>query len=228
MTTTKQVKELVRPLIDRHRDLVLCGRYLCLTPFDHFARRILIDRCSHPDLFVPSWSLTELFIPEGDLQSYGRCNWSIRPSHRAGRAWCASDPTTAADFVEVVENETLPLLRSLDGFQACVDFALKHPATARWIGYEWSVMLHIAEGDLDTARREWEWIGQKYVRGGKDLFPECQYIYDEYYELGALLIADDRKGLAERLHRFEARAVVGTKMEPHWRRSPFPLEAGPA
>lgn len=53
MTTAAQVKKLVRPLLERHADLALVGRWIYVKPVHHFARAVLIDRMLNPDKFRP-------------------------------------------------------------------------------------------------------------------------------------------------------------------------------
>ena len=53
MTTAEQVKKLVQPLLARHADLALVGRWIFLKPVHHFARAILIDRTIGPKYFNP-------------------------------------------------------------------------------------------------------------------------------------------------------------------------------
>lgn len=56
MTTAAQVKKVVRPLLDRHADLALVGRYIYVRPVHHFARAILIDRMLDPAKSIGSFS----------------------------------------------------------------------------------------------------------------------------------------------------------------------------
>ena len=38
MTTIAQVRQVVKPLLERHADLALLGRYLLIKPVHHFTR----------------------------------------------------------------------------------------------------------------------------------------------------------------------------------------------
>ena len=44
MTTAAEVKRMVQPLLSRHADLALVGRWIFVKPIEHFARAVLIGR----------------------------------------------------------------------------------------------------------------------------------------------------------------------------------------
>lgn len=50
------------------------------------------------------------------------------------------------------------------------------------------------------------------------------YVYDQFCLLTEPLMAGDRAALARLLHGWEASNMIGTKLEPYWRSTPFPLE----
>lgn len=230
MTTKRQMRKLVRPLFERHPDLALIGsEAIWITPAHHIARQIRIVRSSRAHYFTLQWCLTELFLPEAiAVDGYGWCYEGIGRSHNGGGIWSWSDPTMADDFLVRTEADCLPLLRSLDSFEAIIAFARKHPEAQWCLGRHWPLITDIALGRLDAARAVWSQIGRHYVTGEVLQEPALQLSYDRYCEIGPPLLADDRAALAKILHRWEAENVVGTVAEPHWQPTPFPLEADPA
>lgn len=61
MTTVAQVKKMVQPLLARHTDLALVGRWIYLKPVHNIARAVLIDRMLNPEKFRPQWAVVHLF-----------------------------------------------------------------------------------------------------------------------------------------------------------------------
>lgn len=71
MTTAAQVEKMVRPVLERHSDLALVGRYIFLKPIHHFARAILIGRTAYAEEFEPRWAVVHLF----EVQSFFPLDW---------------------------------------------------------------------------------------------------------------------------------------------------------
>jgi hypothetical protein len=61
VTTAAQIKKMVRPLLERHADLILVGRWIYLKRVHHFARAVLIDRTAYAEEFEPRWAVIHLF-----------------------------------------------------------------------------------------------------------------------------------------------------------------------
>ena len=57
MTTAAQVKKMVQPVLARHPDLALVGRWIYVKPVHHFARAVLIGRTAYAEEFEPQWVL---------------------------------------------------------------------------------------------------------------------------------------------------------------------------
>jgi len=65
MTTTAQVHQALQPLLDRNPDVALIGRRLVIRPVHHIMRSIFVDRSSIKVQFVPSTSVSLMFLGEG-------------------------------------------------------------------------------------------------------------------------------------------------------------------
>ncbi len=90
--------------------------------------------------------------------------------------------------------------------------------------HEDRMIVHIAAGDLDAARRIWH--EQQPWHAGKS-FPPGSRPHQWQVQLAAVaepLMAGDRPALAKILHAWEAANVRGTELEPYWEPTPFPLE----
>ncbi|MBZ9654290.1 hypothetical protein [Phyllobacterium lublinensis] len=67
MTTTGDVKWAMRPLLDRHDDLVVMGRMLVILPVRHVVRFICIDRELEPGGFEVRTALNLTFLDLGNV-----------------------------------------------------------------------------------------------------------------------------------------------------------------
>ncbi|GJE60962.1 hypothetical protein [Methylobacterium trifolii] len=224
MTTARQVRQLAKPLLARHPDLVLTGRTLTLLPVRHIVRRIEFLSSPRADDFYPTWILTEMFLPWFDRsEAIGRCNERLAHPVR-GWNWSWSDPAMADDLVHHIETKILPMLRSLDTFRTCLSFIRRHPETIPRLDQSWSMVTDIACGDLDAARSVWGQIGHRYRDGRRSSDPQLRYRPERYAAIGEPLLAGDRTKLASLLHAWEAENICGGNMEPYWQWTPFPLE----
>jgi hypothetical protein len=192
-------------------------------------RVILIDRTSDADQCVASWFMTEFFMPSvRRWETFGRCDDRIGRSagFKGGWYWSWSDPTMRADFITRVEADALERLRPLNTVSKCLNFARTRPETFIRLDSHWYLFAAIALGELDAAREIWAKT-EGYYRLGRVLDEPCdQLIYDRLCLIDEPLMADDRAGLAALLHRWEAEAIVGSPLEPHWVAERFPLEEG--
>ncbi|WP_156647599.1 hypothetical protein [Methylobacterium sp. Leaf87] len=230
MTTKRQIKSLVQPLLERNPDLVLVGHQtLWLRPVGSVGRLVLIDRTSDPDWCVVRWHLSEFFMPSTwSWEGLGRCSDRIWRSagFAGGQGWFWSDPTMYADFVTRVEADAIATLRPLDTTRKCLNFARTRPATIGHLHPYWHLITAIALGELDAARAMWAKT-DGYYRPDRILDEaRRQPMYDRLCLIGEPLMADDRAGLAALLHRWEAENIVGSPLEPYWVAERFPLENG--
>ncbi|MCJ2082868.1 hypothetical protein [Methylobacterium sp. J-090] len=228
MTTKQQIKDLVRPLLERNSDLTIIGRdTLWLRPVGSVGRLVLIDRTSRAECCRVSWYLSEFFMPSAySWDRLGRCNDLISRSagFEGGQGWYWSDPTIYTDIVTRVEADALATLRPLRTARACLEFARTRRATIGYLDAHWHLFAHIALGELDAARAMWA-KSRGFYRPGRIMDePIHQLEYDRFCLIDVPLMADDRAGLAVLLHRWEAENIVGSPLEPHWVKELLPLE----
>lgn len=228
MTTARQVRQVVRPLLERHEDLTLATSHmLWLTPVTHVTRDIWIYPTRSALHFDLHWTLTPLFLPDVRATAHAGFCWDFirRPFEpsEAAKAWCWDDPTMPEDLLCGIE-KTLRLLRTLDTLQACRSFTEAH------MDYTWgkdffeNLVYDIALGNLNLARCWWQQVEASPALHASH--------HDEFWRtwalriqsLGEPLMDDDRAALAAILHRLERENVAGTEAEAFWMPSPFPLE----
>ncbi len=228
MTTVRQVKGLLAPLLERNPDLVAVGRNrVWLRPVGHIGRSVFVDRTSDPNCCFVSWHVTEFFMPQTPSWfSLGRCGDRIIRSMRfsGGQGWFWSDPTIYQDFIDRVEAEALTPFRSLDTTRKCLEFKRSHPQRSGYLNLEWHVAASIALGEIEAAQEIWSRMRRRYIEEEPSASLSEQQTYRRFRELDRPLRAGDREALCALLAQWEAENIVGTPLEPYWRRSAFPLE----
>ena len=151
MTTIAQVKELIAPLLQRHSDLALVGRQIYGEPLHHFARFVLIDRMTDPDLFDPKWAVAHLF----EVRSTFPLSWYFLANERSARRgiWSIREPDLSVAMVEAIETQALPVLRRMVSLDHYLAFVSAH--YFRHQLFEWpevKIVVDVARGDLSAAR----------------------------------------------------------------------------
>ena len=214
MATVRDVKKLVKPLLERHDDLELVGRWIFVKPIRHVARGIRIDGVGYPNGFRPCWAVSHL------------CNINMAMNLAWGEAiyhptmnllWYFNDPTAIQILIEIVEKQTLPLLRSINTLDDFVAVA-NGPHSESKLEYliPCRVTVDIARGDFESARKlESALFSDRWRSDHPD---------GVMRRLWPLLEANDRVGMAKALHEREAAEVKRLKIEKIWEPTPFPLE----
>jgi hypothetical protein len=219
MTTVAQVKQVVQPLLQRNSDLALVGRDVFIIPVRHILRGVTLMRSIDPKLFIPAWAVVFLFEPRTSLS----LNWGQRIYKVT---WDVTNPDLPAQMCEAIEEQALPLLRSVETIDDFVGFATEKRFRDTYLDlYEHrKVFVDIARGNLDSARSICEYMATDHAKN--------RYLplkMDEEYnritkELCPLIAKNDGAGLARLLHKYEEGSVRAMKLEKYWEPTPFPIE----
>ena len=219
MTTTKQIRDLLDQLQSRHQDIVVVGPFAVLTPIRHVIGSISIDRTGSADRPHFLWAIGHAFNPFSSLQGI----WldQFRVARGAPSKW--SQPGMAEAFLEVVEAEILPRLRSATTIDAMLN--LRFPYS---FGFEGSlryephqIHFHAAHGRFTAAIAILDKI-ENWDRSKMSWrLREFEYVIDE---LGPLLRQGDKVAVATLLHNWEAMVVKRAGVGAFHERTPFPLE----
>jgi hypothetical protein len=113
MTTAAQVKKMVQPLLARHGDLALVGRWIYVKPVHHFARAVLIDRMLNPEKFRPRWAVVHLF----QARNFFPLNWGewlYNESSPTPGSWKITDANISQALTDQIERRALPKLRAIN------------------------------------------------------------------------------------------------------------------
>jgi hypothetical protein len=216
MTTIKDVRDAVRPLIQRRNDLISTGRFVFIKPVQHLLRGVHIDRCSDPDVFVPKFSV-RLLAPRHEISSPGWCPRFRQANYceyirEAG--WNITKPETIAQMLDMIE-EALPQLyaiESLDDYFAYLS-GLPMPWVSSSTIERFEALIPVIKGEFDIAVR--------LLQENRTVLEYFNYLSPEFYPA---LLAEDRVRITRILHEWEATSVKTYKIEKIWKRTPFPLE----
>jgi hypothetical protein len=139
--------------------------------------------------------------------------------------WSIVDPATSSALLDQIEDRVLPLLRAMRTLDDYLAFVSRH--VFRHKLFDWPsarIIVDVALDNLDAARKmcvdhihQWPLDNPVHDEDSRQHFRRL-------HELCARLRADDRRGLAQLLHEWEARTVRNLKIEHFWERTPFPLE----
>lgn len=229
MTTLREVKRMLTPLLARHADLALVGRWLVMTPVRHHLRAVLVDRTGSADLMNPRWLVYGLYDPR--LVPF--LNWGqlIYRPERGGRLWKTHDRDVSRDLCEEIERVALPILRPIESLGSFVAMIRKGVLQADGKTLSWALhhpddklYVAVALGDIVEARR----LCKTYFDRERKPMPKDADVTVRKLvgieRIKRLLADDDRAGLATALHEWEAETIRNMKLEAYWQPSPFPIE----
>jgi hypothetical protein len=213
MTTTAQVRQVLRPLLSRHSDLALVGRFLIIKPVRHILRGVFVDRCGNPNAFVPI-KVVDILLPGRHMMTLG---WGGQLYKAPYRIWDANNAVAINTMCEMIEYEVLPGLRQIISFGDFVAVASEKRPLSERVSYEaftgMHMLLAVAHGDFDEAREIW------------DSDPQIsRYMMSKVPFFYTALLSKDRSALAAFLHQWEAQTIATYKLEKFWEPTPFPLE----
>ena len=219
MTTVAQVRQVVRPLLERNSDLALVGRLIVIKPVHHLLFGVFVDRSLDPLDFGPTWSVILL----SDLRKSFGFLWGERVRGRHG-IWKTTDPDLSSAMCEAIEQEALAPMRSIKTFDDFIELTsrLRNPRRHLDLFPIARLTVDIARGDLVAAEAICKYLKTKE---GKS-----EYVYQEeryaraVQELCPRVATNDRAGLANLMHSYEAQSVKNLKIEKFWERTPFPIE----
>lgn len=227
MTTKRQIRTLLKPLLARHPELIAIdskfnGIDVVLSPVRHIVRGFSIGSSGFADHPQQNWFLGYTFRARAPLITLGDDRFYAETPDEA--RW--SHPRRQAAFIESVENHVLPLLKRLDTIEDYIAYGPYLPA--KWIGILTDPMTRVyvyaalgcfgfvaeAARLLRTAgyRRTPFWSEQTYIEVMEQLLP--------------LTEANDRAGVAALLRDWERQFVEVHGLEDIYEKTAFPFENG--
>jgi hypothetical protein len=207
MTTIAQVKQLVKPLLQRNSDLGLVGRWVIVKPVHHILRGVSIDRRQDPKSFVPTWAANFLFQPNARFHFF----WGTD----VHGTWNVGVADVAEKLADAIEREALPTLRSMITVDDFATFA-----KGAW-PEDHKPYVDAALGHFDAAQSMCGYFATLNGHYGIRQ-EECEHVVNE---LCPLVTSGDRPAIARLLHRHEEQSVRRLKLDKLWQPTPFPIEA---
>jgi hypothetical protein len=242
MTTAVQVKRATRQLLERNGDLALVRGFIFIKPAHHLLRGIFFPRDIDPILFQPTWFVNFLSRPgAGVTDRWGErlyrktgvpreptdaetrlyaAQWALPIRERRypkpyDGGWVSYDPAVAAEMCEMIEQETLPMLRSIqsiDDFVALTGDKTRFSWTYLGSNFFHEPFVFAAQGKFEAALAACARLVAWRPKNRKAK------------ELHRRLAAGDRRGVVRLLHRWEADSVKRLKIDEFWEPTPFPIE----
>ena len=219
MTTIAQVKQAVRPLLQRNSDLALVGRLVIIKPVHHILCGINIGRSLDPLKFVPTWSVLLL----SNLHRNFGYLWGAKVRGTTGH-WNINDPDLPTAMCEAIEREALPPMRAVKTLDDFIKLASKErfPLKPLDLYPNIRILVDIARGDLVAAKEICKYLKTKE---GKAAYFYMQEKYEHVVQdFCPLVSANDRLGLAKLLRNYEAQSVRNLKIQKFWEPTAFPIE----
>lgn len=222
MTTSREIKNIVAPIIDKNSDLTLVGRALVMSPINHVLRGVVFNRTSDANCFEIVLSIMILFNKHDDFNLL--IGGDIYPPRKG--LWLISNENIIDDVCTKIEQEAIPRLKSIGGdfdYTRSWQENVSHGSNRAASGY---ALCRIAEGNLDAARdliATSEFAARVWLPHLKRLGLD-----EKLLALGNKLSHEDRLTLAGLLHEWEAYSVEKLKLGKIWERTPFPLETMPS
>ena len=225
MTTKKQIRDLLKPVMVNNPDIVISGQLAFLTPIRHVISGIEFQR-----------GLTKDFchVTPFTTETCGRLNLPfvnflnrIRFDGRDSLFW--DKPDIVWKFQNRLATEIVPQLRILTDINAYVknryhSIEHKHDHPLRFLI---SLPAIIASGDLDFATLIYREVFEHMDWVRVEAFPMYRENIDWYRGFKVLLeplLNRDIPKLVEILRDFERESISKSGYEKYWENAPFPLE----
>ncbi len=230
MPTSREIKGLLRPLLDRRPELAFVGRTLFFTPLTHYMRGVV---------FVAYWTTSAsrvvsfaspLYNGHFDVDFGGEHN--KQASFHMERDWKDDLQKTSQKLCGKIESYSLPPVEPL------VDFPHHRKAPAYFFGYSSRrpyppgygrnfALNACIEGKFDLAEEvlaeSTEGILPEIPKADIESFrQDIDWLKRAAYLLHAL--RTDRSKILPLLHEWEAFKVKACKMTKYWKPTPFPCE----
>jgi hypothetical protein len=221
MSTTAQMKLVAAPLLEKHDDLVLRGRFLFLKPVRHVIRFILLDGTSGTTDFRPRAGAYIAFEKSDRIN----INFSTYMRHPArGSVWPVFETNHEYSFAEAVSSTVLPQLRSIESIYDFVKFTENVDNIYNNLnGHQiYKIPLGASLGNFDEPCAHCELISSGKAHECMPGFESMTTPIME--ELWPAMKARDIGKVAAVLHDWEEYTVKANKLEKYWEPTPFPIE----
>jgi hypothetical protein len=219
VTTAKQVKQLLAPLLAVHPEMAMIDRVaVTIRPVRHLMYTITIDRTGDAARCRPFWGVSALVneLP-GPTLGHGERLFRGQPNP----LWKWNDSGLADDLIKAVTGQAMPAFAAVPGLREYFVWTLPE-GIARQKFPAGHVLYLLALGDLDEARA----VLEREPRAAGYWTPRLEQIgvRDALMRDGSQLSHQNRSAIARLLREREAKSVANLKLEALWEPTPFPIE----
>lgn len=225
MTTKRQIRTLLKPLLARHPELIAVdsrfnGVDVVLAPVRHIVRGFSIQSSGFADSPQQKWFLGYTCRARAPLITLGDGRFTAERPEEA--RW--SHPRRQDAFIEIVENDVLPLLTRINTIE---NYILFEPnLSAKWTGILTDPMTRVhvyaALGCFDMVAEAALLLSTAGYRS-TPFWSEQTYL-EVMEQLLPLTEANDRTGVAALLHDWERQFVEAHGLRAVYEKTPFSFE----
>lgn len=219
VTTVRDLRRLVNPLLADDPDLFTFSRYLAVKPVSHVIVTLAFGYTSTPEEFrvemcptflavlrpgqYPTIPEQQFFWPEDGF-------WDIR------------EPDYPDNRQMALKYSLIPEMKMLNNWNAFEELFDRY-AQRDVAGYdENKTLMALAHGQWSEAAR---WLAaDRFQTVRRYTNDYSSGLGDRLLERGDDLSIDDKRALIAMLHRREEDAIMGIRQERHWAPSAFPVE----
>ncbi len=229
MTTSRELKRLLQPLLAKRPDLAFVGRTLFFQPFTHYLRGVVF-KASRFHTASRAISFPHQLYNGQDLPDFGFCNGY---EYQMAQDWGSDLDHTSAILCEKMEKSALPAVKGITDYVA-------HQRSREYLGLppdrtvsdspRCTFLVALGEcsvGDLDSAEQRMSltmtFLDKYPVASATEEYRFNPYLFWRMAYLTRLL-QTDRNRILPLLHDWEAHAVNGMKLTKYWTPTPFPCE----
>ena len=241
MTTIRDFRELLKPIVARRGDLHSFNRYVIFVSIRAGFKGLLLDRSSTREEFDARQIARPLCVmsegcPMGWEMGMGRPGTQTYreafPNYRfykpeqldklVTHPWLTTDPDFPEGLRDAIENKMLAELKDISTLREFADWTNRNHAADSFDYAQCAVLVEPALGNFSEAARLLS------VPHGKLLHREFDAwlpgLGDRLEAMGDDLPLADKRAIVAMLHAREAAVIKSLKLEKFWQPAPFPAE----
>jgi hypothetical protein len=214
MPTLREMKVVLRPLLDKRPDLALHRQFLFYAPFAHVFRGVWFQQSRWGGHFTVE-PIATLLCDRLEVQSHPFLEGARLFKMLPDEPW---DEKASQELRDFVENCALPKVQPIDNLRKL---------RRKWMTPLGTAAIACLRGDYDRAYKLTEDsvsfatndVAEMFSNGSVMGFRHDDYTWRSMYLHH--LIKTDRSKIPEQLLEWERQAVIDTKLTKYWKPTPF-------
>ncbi len=237
MPTERDIRLLLKPLVEKRKDLVYLDRHLLIVPIRSLFVGVYFSRSSSKenleprpvamplcfDLEAPASEAFPFRRPGiktwGDVHGYDYPYMRERLHEIRPENWLMTDSDYPEAVRSAINEEMIPNIELLANWESSEEFTCKQG----WRHYKAPICFRLAQGDFDWIKVS---FGQSKIRHWvvPDISWYCGDLAERVLDHGNDITTAEKHTIFTRMHEREAEAIRNMKLEKHWIPTPFPAE----